>query len=274
MRQLWPRAALTLLSAVALAGVLPGAAAAACRGPVPVDRTWADPIGDGTEPFLDLTAMRVTFGDRFGRCAVRFDFGFAGPAMHSDTLVVRLDTDDAPETGEPGTGADRMVVASGSEATLRAWTGAAGNEWRNVAKLVGWLGFFVTSPEQLGVTAPGVIAVRASSIRWVPHQSVEHDDLPDLGAPAARLALSFTAAPARRTCRVPQVRRRTVATARARLRRAGCRHRVRRVASARVRAGRVVATRPSAGTLTRRTVTVELSRGPRGPVARRGGAAN
>jgi hypothetical protein len=273
-----------------LATLVPaGTAQAACTSSTPSTVTFADSPADGDLGLAPEILSVVAATDGACRLAVQDVIaGAVGPGdlIDGDAVGIYLDTDGNPATGSPlWDGADRVAITVGLTGPdigpgLGVWNGSTFDFASAPAVVpVGAAGFAATI-DQLGMQAPAAVGIRTATL-WTGVYDVYGDLAPEAFASPFRFAVAFsTAAPApppprlpvpqppvvappatpTTACTVPRLKRLRSASARRRLRNAGCRYRFVHVRS-RLAAGRVISTRPGAGRRTSGTVVVRISRG-------------
>lgn len=281
---------LAALAALALAGACAPAASAApatCVSATPAVVTLADQPNDAETGAPELSAVRTAVN---ADCTVtvRLTVDNRDALRADDALLVYLNTDGNTATGaRTFGGADQGVGLVADEdgpgylALLGTWDAKAqAIDFENARELdVTRTGFgFTAGIDELRVRSGSELGISVAALSE-PDGEIALDFAPDDEGGALMLPIAFTttataAAPgtagvpqrgdlARRTCRVPQVKGRTVGAARRALRAAGCRvGRTRARYGTGVRAGRAVVTLPAAGSrvAATRPVTILVAR--------------
>jgi hypothetical protein len=268
---------------------------AACYSATPTSQSFADPIGDadsGLAPDITSVDVQVT-----GNCSITAGSPL-GSLVEGDAVFIYLDTDGNPNTGETVFGgADRVVGTLGetgadSPPMLGTYDAALGKlSFTNAPTLTpSGNGGFTASVDQLGIAPNSTLGI-AMGTSWDGIYNTYFDFAPDAAAsdsafrmpinyntqaPAPAPAPTPAPAPASATqptfgspspqaqqCMVPATKRKTVSAARKALRASDCKvGGLRRTYSSRIKVGLVVRTNPGANRMTRKAVTLYVSRGP------------
>jgi hypothetical protein len=273
------RLAIAGAAAGAMAAGAPGSAVAGCTASTPADQILADNASDsqlGLAP--EITFVDATLGSA---CDLEVlpglgDRSATAGLIRDETVATYIDTDGNPATGAPQWGgADKVVVVLGRlgadlPPALGTWTGATFSFAAGIALPAVGAGGFAVTLDQLGVSGPTTLGLRAAS-SWTGLRDTYDDLAPKRGGPPFAFPVTFTTdggppAPASPgtsrgipVCMVPDVRRLSLSEAHRRLVRAGCRSRVVSVRS-RLRPRHVSHTLPAAGTWTIRRVVVAVAR--------------
>lgn len=259
-----------------------GRADAICYGSTPASSTFTDSFVDGAgAPEIYGIDIDLNAG-----CGLTVDT-VVDPLISGDAVFTYMNVDGNPTTGSPlFSGADQVVGVLGPSGSgppvLAPWNGTTFDFVGAGQALPAYFDAgFITNLNQLGVPAPTTLGLVAGSI-YSPLSAV--DFAPDVGAYGFPVAFSTSPPPpppppppaaappapaaptvspqAKKTCKVPKLRRLTIAKAKKKLSKAGCKYKIRGK-------GRVVSTTPTAGSETSKTVIVKAKRKKRSKRSRR-----
>jgi PASTA domain-containing protein len=259
-----------------------GRADAICYGSTPASSTFAD-------SFVDGGGAPEVYGidiDLNAGCGLTVDT-VTDSLISGDAVFTYLNVDGNPTTGDViFSGADRVVGVLGPSGSgppiLAPWNGTTFDFVGAGQALPAYFDAgFITNLNQLGVPAPTTLGLIVGSL-YSPLSAF--DFAPDVGAygfpvgfstsppppppppppAAAPVPVAPTVSPKAKktTCKVPKVRRLTIAKAQKKLSKAGCKYKIRGK-------GRVVSTTPKAGSETSKTVIVKAKKRKRSKRSRR-----
>jgi hypothetical protein len=267
-------------------------AQAACTSSTPTSQSFADSLGDATDPTnpvssnlapdVTLTTLQVD-----GGCVMTSFSSYSNRSaglLLDDAVLTYLDTDGNPATGDPVIGgADRVVgvLGDGSLPMLGTYNPASDSyEFIGGPFLAAaGTGGFAATLDQLGI-GPSTNVGFAVATLWDAYFDMVPDAVFNTGL--LRMGVSYSTAPPppppapaqptppqtlaknANSCTIPSTKKMKLSTALKALRDAGCSIGLTRQSHSRtVKRGRVVKSSPPAGLATNRSVVLYVSSGAR-----------